>query len=370
MEVASVHRDPSHASPIVATMPAVEVREETFTRRASSHNREWLFTGSGWVYAPDVALLPPAPFPIPSLLLSCIITSQGALRSDHLNWAAPTAARQRDVAELHCQQQVSAVADPASSPNVRELCDLSLGKCIELTPIVLGRGSAGVVRLARLSTSATEKQLVAVKYVCIPQCDPLRAQNLVTEIQIMKRCSGHPNFLNYYGVFAPSTSQVACVMEFADGSTLQDLVDSCGPLREWEAVALMREVLLALHYLHTDLHMLHRDVKPYNILLTLSGGVKLADFGIAKNASSARTFCGSSLYCAPEVCGGNVYGEPADVYSAGIVFQMLLSGDVRAVGKRWTLGTSEGGDSCWTLPESVLRASPSLQQPAVLKQLQ
>ncbi|KAE9414980.1 hypothetical protein Angca_003701 [Angiostrongylus cantonensis] len=114
--------------------------------------------------------------------------------------------------------------------------------------------------------------------------------------------------------------EVALVMEYCIGSAA-DIVDVLRQgLREIEISAICSETLSALHYLH-QLHLIHRDVKAGNILLSDSGRVKLADFGSASMSDPAQTFIGTPFFMAPEVIlamDEGHYTEKADIWSLGI----------------------------------------------------
>ncbi|MDR7566763.1 MAG: PASTA domain-containing protein [Armatimonadota bacterium] len=120
------------------------------------------------------------------------------------------------------------------------------------------------------------------------------------------------------------------VMEFVEGTDLKTLLRQRGRLREEEAVRIAMEVCRALAYAHAQ-GIVHRDVKPQNILVTRDGAVKVTDFGIARAATSATiteagTVLGSVHYLAPEQALGNPVGPSADLYALGVVLYELLTG--------------------------------------------
>ena len=98
---------------------------------------------------------------------------------------------------------------------------------------------------------------------------------------------------------------------------------------EKEAKYFIAQVVLALEYLHS-MDVLYRDLKPENILVDEQGMVKMADFGLAKEGVSdrktARSFCGSPAYLAPEMLGTRGVGKPADIYQLGAVLYEFLVG--------------------------------------------
>ncbi len=122
------------------------------------------------------------------------------------------------------------------------------------------------------------------------------------------------------------------VMEFVDGSSLAQLIASRAPMPEAEAVRIVTELLDALGAAH-DVGIVHRDVKPANILVARDGAVKLADFGIAKrfdevadSLTNAGTVIGTPRYLAPEQAAGRPATPAVDVYAVGIVLHEMLAG--------------------------------------------
>ncbi len=122
-------------------------------------------------------------------------------------------------------------------------------------------------------------------------------------------------------------------MEYVPGGTLHDLLRRRGRLPEAEALRIASEVADALAYAH-DRDVIHRDIKPQNVLLTERGHVKVADFGIARTLDAATnltrtgTVMGSAHYISPEQARGDPAGPASDQYSLGVVLYELLSGQV------------------------------------------
>ena len=133
-------------------------------------------------------------------------------------------------------------------------------------------------------------------------------------------------------VFDTGIDEGVCyiVMELVDGETLRDLVAG-GALPAGEAVSILRGVLQALAHAHRE-GVIHRDVKPANILVGRDGLVKLADFGIAKAAFARRDvtttgdMLGTSRYLSPEQVTGDPVDHRSDLYSSGVVLYELLTG--------------------------------------------
>ncbi|GAA2821721.1 Stk1 family PASTA domain-containing Ser/Thr kinase [Saccharopolyspora taberi] len=123
------------------------------------------------------------------------------------------------------------------------------------------------------------------------------------------------------------------VMEYVDGRTLRDIVKSEGPLPPRRAMEVMADASAALDFSHRH-HIIHRDVKPANIMITRSGAVKVMDFGIARvltdgQAAVTQTAAviGTAQYLSPEQARGESVDARSDVYAAGCVLFELLTGE-------------------------------------------
>jgi serine/threonine-protein kinase len=121
------------------------------------------------------------------------------------------------------------------------------------------------------------------------------------------------------------------VMEYVEGETLKDLVRRQGRLGGSEAVRISLQLLAALEFAHRT-GIVHRDIKPQNVMLDRDGNAKVTDFGIARAADSGMTEAGSILgtaqYLAPEQARGQRVDERSDLYSVGIVLYEMLTGTV------------------------------------------
>jgi predicted Ser/Thr protein kinase len=122
------------------------------------------------------------------------------------------------------------------------------------------------------------------------------------------------------------------VFEYVDGMNLKELVEQEGPLSPREAIELALQVARGLAFAH-DQGLVHRDVKPQNVLLDADGRAKVTDFGIARSVdvdgmTITGTIMGTSNYIAPEQARGQPVDEQTDVYSLGCVLYELLAGEV------------------------------------------
>ncbi|MCW2524050.1 MAG: spk [Frankiales bacterium] len=200
-----------------------------------------------------------------------------------------------------------------------------------------------VQRIARggMSTvySAVDQRLdreVAVKVMSASlSSDPAFADRFAREARVAARLS-HVNAVSVYDQ-GTDGRDVFLVMELVRGRTLRDLIRERGVLSPALAVSIMEPVLGALAAAHRA-GLVHRDVKPENILLSDDGGVKVADFGLARaieaDATSTRTglMMGTVAYCPPEQIARGQADARSDVYAAGIVLFELLTGVAPYVG--------------------------------------
>lgn len=138
----------------------------------------------------------------------------------------------------------------------------------------------------------------------------------------------HPNVVGVYdrGEF-DDTYYIA--MEYCEGRSLKDVIRAEAPLDVRRAIAITRQVLLAARFAHRR-NVIHRDLKPHNVILDDEDGVKVTDFGIARAGASditqAGAIMGTAQYFSPEQAQGRPVTEASDVYSIGVVLFELLTG--------------------------------------------
>ena len=142
----------------------------------------------------------------------------------------------------------------------------------------------------------------------------------------------HENIVNMLDVGFDGVPYI--VMEFVRGQTLKDLIRSMGSIPQRQAVAMALRILAALDHAHRN-NIVHRDIKPQNILVDENGMIKVADFGIARLTTSATmtatgdgSFFGSVHYISPEQARGEKADEKSDLYSVGVVLYEMLTGQV------------------------------------------
>lgn len=139
----------------------------------------------------------------------------------------------------------------------------------------------------------------------------------------------HPNTVKVYDVSFGDQIQYI-VMEYIDGITLKQYIEQEGAIRWNEAVHFTIQILMALELAHSK-GIIHRDIKPQNIMLLHNGTIKVADFGIARFLQSETTTMtdkaiGSVHYIAPEQARGDYITDKADIYSVGVMLYEMLTG--------------------------------------------
>ncbi|WP_040204933.1 Stk1 family PASTA domain-containing Ser/Thr kinase [Neobacillus jeddahensis] len=139
----------------------------------------------------------------------------------------------------------------------------------------------------------------------------------------------HPNIVNIFDV-GEEGDLYYIVMEFIDGQTLKQYIQQNSPLKVEDAIGIMRQLTSAISNAHQN-HIIHRDIKPHNILVDHDGNVKITDFGIAMALSATsitqtNSVLGSVHYLSPEQARGGMATKKSDIYSLGIVMFELLTG--------------------------------------------
>ncbi|CAA9349235.1 MAG: serine/threonine protein kinase [uncultured Frankineae bacterium] len=188
---------------------------------------------------------------------------------------------------------------------------------------LLGRG--GTAEVWRAEDEALARD-VALKLVTVPTDDS--AARAGEEARLLARLN-HPGLVPVYDAGTDERGHPWVVMELVEGETLADTLKR-GPLPPARTAAIGSSLAAALAYVHGK-GLLHRDVKPANILMGTDGRVRLTDFGIARLVDSARVtstgmMVGTASYLAPEQVAGEPVGPAADVYALGLVLLESLTG--------------------------------------------
>ena len=191
----------------------------------------------------------------------------------------------------------------------------------------LGKGSFGKVILAE---DKITKSNVAVKYIDFFQMCEYERDKILQEGQILFKVN-HKNIIRFENFFF-NKSRAILIMEYAEGGDLDKKIKSqilAGyPFKEDKIISWFLELCEVIKYLHTS-HILHRDLKPLNIFLTIDNHIKLGDFGISKILISTNDLttapAGTLIYMSPEAIKEEHYSYSCDIWSLGIIlFELCL----------------------------------------------
>jgi serine/threonine protein kinase len=250
-----------------------------------------------------------------------------------------------------------------------------------LSPPPTGHGSYGAVWKAK---DRSNGQFVAIKMIPLTNDDEI--SSIQKEIDMLRDCS-HPNIVQYHGSWKANNDSLWIVMEYCAGGSVADIMFTCDcTLPESVIAYIASETLAGLAYLHS-VSKVHRDIKCGNILLTETGAVKLADFGVAaqltNTMSKRNTFIGTPHWMAPEVIQLSQYDGKVDVWALGIsciemaerfpprwrvnpnrvIFQIVKDPSPKLTEKEmWSLAFQDFIAQCLLKDPKIRPATPLLQQ--------
>ena len=148
---------------------------------------------------------------------------------------------------------------------------------------------------------------------------------LESEVAILQNIS-HKCIPKLYGIIV-EVNMIALVLQLIEGKTLADIPIKL--LKQEKKIEIMKQLCSIIEFIHSK-NLIHRDVKPENILIDQEGHIKLADFGLAKENVAdnkvTQSFCGSPAYLSPEMVNRRGVGKSADVYGIGAVLYEMISG--------------------------------------------
>jgi serine/threonine protein kinase len=196
--------------------------------------------------------------------------------------------------------------------------------------ILEGIGEGGMARVYRgMDVKLNRPVAIKVLYEQFAG-DPDFLRRFKQEAKAAAKLS-HPSIVNVYDEGEEGNIHYI-IMEYVDGYTLKEVVQRNGRLKPADAAQIILQICDALVHAHSQ-KIIHRDIKPQNIIITGDGRVKVTDFGIARATVDATITYGKSLlgsvhYSSPEQARGYCADQKSDIYSLGVVFYELLTGEV------------------------------------------
>lgn len=194
---------------------------------------------------------------------------------------------------------------------------------------ILGRIGSGGMSVVYKAKCHTLDRLVAIKVL---KEEFASDENFVSKFKMEAQAAArlsHPNIVNVYDVVDEGNLHYI-VMELIEGITLKSYIEKKGFLENKEAIGIAIQVAQGIAVAHEQ-HIIHRDIKPQNMIISRDGNVKVADFGIARAVSSQTmnaTAVGSVHYISPEQARGGYCDERSDIYSFGITMYEMVTGRV------------------------------------------
>lgn len=224
--------------------------------------------------------------------------------------------------------------DEGKPPHLLEVGSV-LGRCLLLEKV--GQGAAGIV-FRGIHRSFNIPVAVKVLRANQLEADPMGFQRFRREAQLLAKLN-HPNVVRVWD-FEDDPEFPYLVLEYVEGFSLAELIQQSGRLQANRAVRVVQQAAMGLDAAH-QLGIIHRDVKPGNILLTRDGNVKLADLGLAVlvadltgSGQNSDSLAGTAGYMSPEQAGsGAVVDHRSDIYSLGATFYHMLTGQLPFVGR-------------------------------------
>lgn len=217
---------------------------------------------------------------------------------------------------------------PASSQSpIATTSALKLNNKDLLTLKQLGSGNSGsVLKILHIPTQKT----MAKKIIHIDLKSVIQTQ-IIRELRILHECHS-PYIIEFYGACLNNNNTIVICMEYCNCGSLDKILPLCEN-KQFPTFVLKKlsfAILSGLTYLYTTHKIIHRDIKPNNVLMTHKGEFKLCDFGVSRELTNslamADTFVGTSMYMSPERIQGLDYGVKSDVWSTGLMLIELASG--------------------------------------------
>ncbi|XP_028679213.1 dual specificity mitogen-activated protein kinase kinase 1 [Erpetoichthys calabaricus] len=211
--------------------------------------------------------------------------------------------------ELDEQQRKRLEAFLTQKQKVGELKDDDFEKICEL-----GAGNGGVV----IKVSHRPSGLIMARKLIHLEIKQAIRNQIIRELQVLHECNS-PYIVGFYGAFY-SDGEISICMEHMDGGSLDQVLKKAGKIPEQILGKVSITVIKGLTYLREKHKIMHRDVKPSNILVNARGEIKLCDFGVSGQLidSMANSFVGTRSYMSPERLQGTHYSVQSDIWSMGL----------------------------------------------------
>ncbi|KAI9137076.1 kinase-like domain-containing protein [Paraphysoderma sedebokerense] len=204
---------------------------------------------------------------------------------------------------------------------------------------VIGKGSFGMIRKVR---RVSDGKILARKEIDYRRMSEKEKRQLVSEVNILRELK-HPNIVRYYErVVDKEQCRIYIVMEYCSGGDLGSLIEKCRKEGKiipeptiWSFLAQLSLALLECHHTHsskspTGSSILHRDIKPDNVLLDDKNNIKLGDFGLSTVVSNPieemrKTWVGTPFYMSPELINESTYNTKSDIWALGCLIYELCA---------------------------------------------
>jgi tRNA A-37 threonylcarbamoyl transferase component Bud32 len=232
---------------------------------------------------------------------------------------------------------------PKTIPQNAQITEFDLGR-------LLGRGAFATVREA---THRNTRLKVAIKQYSLKTASKVVAKNIKQEISTLT-CLNHPNIVKLL-LHNETLTNANLIMEYVEGEQLSKLLQRQpnGKLSEEYARCIFGQLVSAVDYCHA-LHIVHRDIKTENIMITSGNVVKLIDFGfstISPPLEKLQLYCGTPVYLAPEILKKKEYiGSKVDVWALGIVLFNLVTGHFPFIGNSHSELNLKISKGEWSIP--------------------